>query len=116
MTRVLVTGGTGGLGSEVVNKLINAGYQVRVMSRHNRQPGQWPEAEWAQADLAIGTGLSEAVAGVDAIIHAATNAGVTLEDATLSTFISKALLRHDGSVDVQGTGRAASQFWWTGSA
>jgi uncharacterized protein YbjT (DUF2867 family) len=103
MTRVLVTGGTGGLGSEVVNKLIKAGYQVRVMSRHNRQPGQWPEAEWAQADLAIGTGLSEAVAGVDAIIHAATNAGVTLEDATLSTFISKALLRHDGSVDVQGT-------------
>ncbi len=76
MTRVLVTGGTGGLGSEVVNKLIKAGYQVRVMSRHNRQPGQWPEAD---------------------------NAGVTLEDATLSTFISKALLRHDGSVDVQGT-------------
>src|SRR5260370_7781437 len=56
-----------------------------------------------QADLAIGTGLREAVAGVDVNIHAATNAGVTLEDATLSAFISKALLRHDGSVDVQGT-------------
>ncbi len=103
MTRVLVTGGTGGLGSEVVNKLITAGYQVRVMSRHKRHPGQSPEAEWAQADLATGTGLSEAVAGVDAIIHAATNVGMTLEDATLSAFVSKALLRHDGSVDVQGT-------------
>src|SRR5260370_24129528 len=103
MTRVLVTGGTGGLGSEVVNKLIKAGYQVRVMSRHKRQPGQSREAEWAQADLAAGTGLSEAVAGVDAIIHAATNVGMTLEDATLSAFVSKALLRHDGSVDVQGT-------------
>jgi nucleoside-diphosphate-sugar epimerase len=28
MTRVLVTGGTGGLGGEVVNKLMKAGYQV----------------------------------------------------------------------------------------
>src|SRR5260370_22240757 len=103
MTRVLVTGGTGGLGSEVVNKLIKAGYQVRVMSRHKRQPGQSPEAEWAQADLAPGTGLSEAVAGVAAIIHAATNLRMTLADATLSAFVSKALLRPDASVDVQGT-------------
>src|SRR5947209_19555259 len=101
MTRVLVTGGTGGLGSEVVNKLINAGYQVRVMSRHNRQPGQWPEAEWAQADLAIGTGLSEAVAGLDAIIHAATNARVTLDYATLSMSITKYILRNDARIDVQ---------------
>src|SRR5260370_4131358 len=103
MTRVLVTGGTGGLGSEVVNKLIKAGYQVRVMSRHKRQPGQSPEAEWAQADLAAGTGLSEGVAGVADIIHAATNVGMTLEDATLSGLVSKGLVRHDGSVDVQGT-------------
>jgi uncharacterized protein YbjT (DUF2867 family) len=103
MTRVLVTGGTGGLGHEVVNKLVQAGYTVRVMSRHSRQPGQWPETEWAQGDLATGAGVREAVADVDTIIHAATNAGVTLEDATLSAFVRKVLLRHDGSVDVEGT-------------
>ncbi len=36
MTRVLVTGGTGGLGREVVPRLVQAGYTVRVMSRHDR--------------------------------------------------------------------------------
>jgi uncharacterized protein YbjT (DUF2867 family) len=45
MTRVLVTGGTGGLGREVVNKLLEVGYTVRVMSRNSRQPGQLPEEE-----------------------------------------------------------------------
>lgn len=103
MTRVLVTGGTGGLGREVVPRLVQAGYTVRVMSRHDRRAGQWPQAEWAQADLASGAGIKEAVADVDTIIHAATNAGVTLEDATLSTFLRKSLLKHDGSVDVEGT-------------
>ena len=103
MARVLVTGGTGGLGREVVNKLIQAGYTARVMSRQNRQPGLWPEAEWAVANLATGAGVREAVADVDTIIHAATNVGMTLEDATMSAFVRKALLRHDGSVDVEGT-------------
>jgi uncharacterized protein YbjT (DUF2867 family) len=103
MTRVLVTGGTGGLGREVVIKLLQAGYTVRVMSRHSRQPGKWPEAEWAQADLATGAGVREAIAHVDTIIHAATNVGVTLEDATMNAFVRKVLLRHDGIVDVEGT-------------
>src|SRR5260370_33332037 len=48
MTRVLVTGGTGVLGSEVVNKLIKPGYQVRGMRRHKMEPGQSAEAEWTQ--------------------------------------------------------------------
>ncbi len=103
MTRVLVTGGTGGLGREVVPRLVQAGYTVRVMSRHDRQTGQWPQVEWAQADLASGAGVKEAGADVDTIIHAATNAGVTLEDATLNAFVRKAILKHDGSVDVEGT-------------
>ncbi|HEX9131709.1 MAG TPA: SDR family NAD(P)-dependent oxidoreductase [Ktedonobacteraceae bacterium] len=57
MTRVLVTGGTGGLGREVVPRLVQAGYTVRVMSRHDRRTGQWPQVEWAQADLASGAGV-----------------------------------------------------------
>jgi len=103
MIRVLVTGGTGVLGREVVSQLIKAGYTVRVMSRKSKAASRWPEAEWAQADLATGIGLSEAVTGVDTIIHAATDAGVTLENATLNSFFRKTILRHDGSVDVQGT-------------
>lgn len=103
MTKVLVTGGTGVLGREVVSQLLKAGYAVRVMSRKSKAASQWPEAEWAQADLATGIGLSEAVAGVDTIIHAATDAGTTPENATVNSFFRKTILRHNGSVDVQGT-------------
>jgi uncharacterized protein YbjT (DUF2867 family) len=104
MTRILVTGGTGELGRKVVDKLLGMGHTVRVMSRRSRDANRWPGVEWAQADLATGNGLSEAVADVDTIIHAATDAGgITYDNATMSDFIRKALLRHDGSADVQGT-------------
>jgi uncharacterized protein YbjT (DUF2867 family) len=72
MQRVLVTGGTGTLGQAVVDTLVKRGYTVRVMSRQARPP-HTPDVEWAQADLATGQGLAAAVAGVDTIIHAATN-------------------------------------------
>jgi len=52
-----------------------------------------------------GNCLSDAVVGVDTIIHAATNAGVTPEAATLISFLSKTIIGHDDSVDVQGTRR-----------
>lgn len=73
MKRVLITGGAGALGREMANLLTRQGYTVRVMSRRSRPVTQPPEIEWAQADLGAGTGISEAVAGVDTIVHAATN-------------------------------------------
>jgi uncharacterized protein YbjT (DUF2867 family) len=87
MQRVLITGGAGALGREMVNLLTPQGYTVRVMSRRSRPATQPAEIEWAQADLGMGTGISEAVAGVDTIVHAATN------------FLSS------GKVDVAGTKR-----------
>jgi uncharacterized protein YbjT (DUF2867 family) len=71
MTKVLVTGGTGTLGREIVPRLLAGDYQVRVMSR--RAQGASAKVEWAQANLSDGTGLAEAVQGVDAIIHAASS-------------------------------------------
>lgn len=73
MPRVLVTGGTGGLGSELVPRLVAAGHTVRVMSRRPAPDGKQPEIEWAQAQLAAPEGLAEAVAGVDAIVHCASS-------------------------------------------
>jgi nucleoside-diphosphate-sugar epimerase len=72
MTRILVTGGRGVLGSELTPRLVNAGYTVRVMSR---SPGQLSDVEWAQADLETGVGVQEAVAGVDIIVNAASSVG-----------------------------------------
>jgi uncharacterized protein YbjT (DUF2867 family) len=73
MTRILVTGGAGGLGREVVSRLLPTGHQVRVMSRSSR-PGQTPaHLEWAQADVTSGDGVADAVADVDVIINAMSN-------------------------------------------
>ena len=86
MKRVLVTGGTGALGREVVPRLLSAGYAVRVMSRRAPKPDEDAGVEWAQASMENGTGLAEAVAGTDVILHLA----------------SSPVKRQ---VDVEGTGR-----------
>jgi uncharacterized protein YbjT (DUF2867 family) len=92
VTRVLVTGGRGTLGREVVSRLVRDGYTVRVMSRQSREQGAGGHGlagtEWAQADLRTGEGLAGAVAGVDAIVHAASSP-----------------LMHTKEVDVDGTER-----------
>jgi len=86
MTRVLVTGGNGGLGSEVVPRLLQAGCTVRVMSRKSSQANRLPAAEWAQANLETGQGILEAVSDIDVIVHAATS-----------------VIKHTRQVDVEGT-------------
>lgn len=72
MKTILVTGGSGGLGRELVPRLAAAGFGVRVLSRRPAPRQLGAGVEWAQADLATGEGLAQAVAGVDQIIHAAT--------------------------------------------
>jgi uncharacterized protein YbjT (DUF2867 family) len=67
--QVLVTGATGRLGRVLVPRLIQAGHDVRATSRR-AHPGQ-DGVEWIVSDLASGSGLAEAVAGVDAVAHLA---------------------------------------------
>jgi uncharacterized protein YbjT (DUF2867 family) len=76
---ILVTGGTGSLGSRVVDRLKEAGEDVRVMSRYRR-------ANTVRGDLLTGEGLEEAVEGVGTIIHCASSP-----------------LRKTRQVDVEGT-------------
>jgi len=65
---ILVTGGTGTLGREVVRRLRDAGQQPRVLSRR-AGPGL------TRGDLDTGAGLDESVPGVAVIVHAATRPG-----------------------------------------
>ena len=66
---VLVTGGTGTLGRQVVILLRESGHRARILSRHPHG-----HVDAVEGDLATGAGVSRAVAGMDAIVHAATEA------------------------------------------
>lgn len=66
--RVLVTGGTGVLGRELVQRLHNQS-EVRVLSR--RPP---PRPGLVRADLETGEGLAAAIEGVDVVAHCASAA------------------------------------------
>lgn len=70
MTRTLVTGATGTLGSELRPRLVEKGHRVRATSR---SPPDGEGVEWVEMDLIDGTGIEDAVADVDVIVHAATS-------------------------------------------
>src|ERR671927_1066118 len=62
----LVTGGTGSLGSRVVNRLNDESRGVRTLSRSGRDGT-------VKGDLLTGEGLEQAVEGVDVIVHCASS-------------------------------------------
>ena len=92
--RVLVTGGTGKLGRQLLPKLRQAGYEVVALSRQPL-PADAP-ASYAPGDLSTGEGIDDAVRGCNAVVHAAT-----------AGFGDRYTLRwavfHRAGVDVRGT-------------
>lgn len=73
MTAVLVTGGTGGLGSELVDRLVKKDHAVRIMSRRAAPADANLMTEWAQARLTTGEGLAAAVDGIECVAHCASS-------------------------------------------
>lgn len=73
MTLVLVTGGTGHLGQDLVDRLVRDGHEVRIFARARRPR---TDVEWAIGDLATGEGLPMALRGVHTVINAATHSPV----------------------------------------
>jgi uncharacterized protein YbjT (DUF2867 family) len=71
MSPVLVTGGTGALGNQVVTRLLHRHHRVRILSSRPSSPQS--QGVRVSGDMASREGLHEAVAGVDAIIHCASS-------------------------------------------
>ncbi len=96
--RILVTGGTGHLGRDLVGQLLERRRRVRVLAR---LPGSDPRVEWSRGDLSTGTGLREALAGVTTVINAATFSPIAQRGGpSLADFFTS-----PSDVDVDGTSR-----------
>lgn len=72
---VLVTGGTGFLGSTLIRQLIDSGVDVRATKRESsdipRMLENHPRLQWVNADINDFFGLSEAFEGVTKVYHCA---------------------------------------------
>lgn len=92
---VLVTGGTGTLGSLVVPLLREAGRDVRVLTRHAR-PAE-PGIEYVACDLlqGQGQGIEAALEGVEIVLHLAGAAkGDDVATRNLAAAAARADVRH----------------------
>ena len=101
---ILVTGGTGTLGSLVVARLREAGREVRVLSRHGGGDGLGIEA--LSADLTTGVGVEIALRDVDTVVHCAgTRTGDEDKALVLVRAASRAGVRHIVFISVVGVDR-----------
>lgn len=66
--RILVAGGTGTVGRVVVDRLLDAGVQVQVLSRGRRPSGPTDQVRYVVGDVKTGAGLAVALSGVDAVV------------------------------------------------
>src|SRR3954451_229131 len=85
MTRILITGGAGFIGSHTSDLLLEAGYEVRLLDNltpqvhgASRQPPSYlnREAELIVGDVTDASALDRALRGVDLVLHLASTVGV----------------------------------------
>ncbi len=94
MSRILVTGGAGFIGSFVVDSLVGAGHEVRVVdslhpAAHRDRPAYLnPGAEYRWGDLRDRDVAAGAVAGIDAVSHQASMVGLGVDFADVADYVA----------------------------
>jgi uncharacterized protein YbjT (DUF2867 family) len=102
-TPILVTGGTGTLGSRVTRRLREAGRPFRVLTR---RAGRAEAGPLVTGDLATGEGVEAALSGVETVIHCAgTNKGDDEKARHLMRAAERAGARHVVFISVVGADR-----------
>ena len=76
MTRVLVTGGAGFIGSHVVDRLLAAGHRPRILDLRPSPYYAPGEVDTALADIRDLAAVRAAMTGCDAVVHLAAAADV----------------------------------------
>ena len=69
MKRILITGGDGTLGKQIVASLSQKEVLIRIMSRKHKPQNLASNIEWASADVVAGEGVAAALADVDTIVN-----------------------------------------------
>ncbi|MCP9950070.1 SDR family oxidoreductase [Actinomadura madurae] len=101
---ILVTGGTGTLGSHVVPLLRAAGRDLRVLSRRRREPAGG--IEYVTGDLVNDEGIAAAVNGVETVVHlAGGNKGDDVAAQNLMRAVARADVKHLVLISVIGADR-----------
>ena len=77
--KVLVTGGTGFLGSHIVRRLLDRGDDVRVVARHRTEFVEQTGIDFTMADICDVEKIAVACRDVDAVIHTAAHEGAELK-------------------------------------
>jgi uncharacterized protein YbjT (DUF2867 family) len=98
---ILVTGGTGTLGRQVVPRLREAGQAVRVLSRSRREPADG--VEYVTGDLSENEGIDAALDGIETVMHlAGGNKGDDVVARNMVRAASRAGVRHLVLISVIG--------------
>jgi len=93
MTSILITGGTGTLGSRLTPMLRDAGCEVRVLSRRGRGPHDG--VEYVVGDIVKTEGLEAAVDGAEVVVHlAGANKGDDVSTGNLMRVVAGSGVRH----------------------
>jgi len=101
---LLVTGGTGNIGSRVVPLLLAGGRDIRILSRHARADA--PGIQHVVGDTVSGDGLAAALRGVDVVLHLAGGAkGDDVAARNLAAAAREAGVRHLVLISVIGADR-----------
>jgi len=75
-SQIFITGGTGFLGSYIIQELVTRGYQVKALRRSSKLPfyidkSIWDKVQWVQGDVLDVVALNEAMKDSDIVIHSA---------------------------------------------